>query len=435
MNDETTDPAGGGTRSTAPTPGAANAIVSFCQQCGRALTTGSQRRVGAGIFCEPCAGVRIAATGGWQPVNADGSPGAYTSYPTLTPQASKSGEPNPILAGFLGLVPGVGAMYNGQYPKGAIHLVVFVVLVSLADNVNWVFWWFVWGWIFYQAFDAYHTAQARRDGQPLPDPFGWNELGERLVVARQGTTFTPPAPYAAPARSPAPPPPTQPPPTPPMRDEPTTAFTGFAAEMPLAAEAPLEPTAFVPPAPPAQPASAVYGTAAARMPYAATYTGASGPPAGAVPEIAPSSQRFPAGAAWLIGLGVLFLLGNLLPSWRLDGRWFVPVLLGGIATWIGAGRMATAMEIQRKSVIGAYGAPFVSSLAGLLLGPSLIFTVAILLGLQNASIIPLRHSWPGLLIVWGALLLVERSSNLTSSSTTPSNSGPIVPPTADAPLR
>ena len=35
------------------------------------------------------------------------------------------------------------------------------------------------GWVFYQAFEAYHTAKARRDGLPLPDPFGLNNIRTR----------------------------------------------------------------------------------------------------------------------------------------------------------------------------------------------------------------------------------------------------------------
>ncbi|MGI4828262.1 MAG: hypothetical protein ACRYFU_08750, partial [Janthinobacterium lividum] len=158
-------------------------VVAFCQQCGRGLTASSQRRIGTAIFCEPCGSLRDAQPG-WAPVNTGNQPPYPAGVPNTRPDQTPS-EPNPILAGFLGLIPGVGAMYNGQYAKGVIHLIIFVVLVSLADNLNWVLWWFVWGWIFYQGFEAYHTAQARRDGQPLPDPFGWNELGERLGFARQ----------------------------------------------------------------------------------------------------------------------------------------------------------------------------------------------------------------------------------------------------------
>src|SRR5208282_4607388 len=84
--------------------------------------------------------------------------------------------PHPVLAAFLGLIPGVGAMYNGQFIKGLIHIVIFAVLVSAA-HVYGIFGLFIAGWVFYQVFEAYHTAKARRDGEPLPDPLGLNEVG------------------------------------------------------------------------------------------------------------------------------------------------------------------------------------------------------------------------------------------------------------------
>jgi hypothetical protein len=56
---------------------------------------------------------------------------------------------------------------------------VFAVLVSLA-NENGIFGLFVAGWIAYMVIEAHHTACARRDGTPLPNPFGLNDLSERL---------------------------------------------------------------------------------------------------------------------------------------------------------------------------------------------------------------------------------------------------------------
>ena len=48
-------------------------------------------------------------------------------------RASLSG-PNPAAAAVLGLIPGVGAMYNGQFIKGFIHVVIFAVLVTAPAN-------------------------------------------------------------------------------------------------------------------------------------------------------------------------------------------------------------------------------------------------------------------------------------------------------------
>jgi hypothetical protein len=72
-------------------------------------------------------------------------------------------------------------MYNGQFVKGMVHLAIFAVLVS-ASHVFGIFGLFVMGWIFYQMFDAYNTAKARRDGDPLPDPLGLNEVSSWFVT-------------------------------------------------------------------------------------------------------------------------------------------------------------------------------------------------------------------------------------------------------------
>ena len=103
------------------------------------------------------------------------------------------GMPNPNAAAVLGIIPGVGAMYNGQLFKGLIHVVIFAVLVSLTDYSG-IFGLFIAGWVFYQSFEAYHTAKARRDGLPLPDPFGLNELGNWLSHSFRGTPMPPNAP-------------------------------------------------------------------------------------------------------------------------------------------------------------------------------------------------------------------------------------------------
>jgi len=122
-------------------------VKSFCQSCGKALCVDCVKTTPGGqILCESCAT-------GWQAFQ----------QPFVAPPA---GIPNPTTAAFLGLIPGVGAMYNGQLFKGLIHVVVFAVLVSIADNYK-IFIMFVFAWVLYQSFEAFHTAKARRDGLPI----------------------------------------------------------------------------------------------------------------------------------------------------------------------------------------------------------------------------------------------------------------------------
>jgi hypothetical protein len=144
---------------------------------------------GKQILCKDCIGA-------WQQnYQAPAQP------PFVAPPPS---GPNPPAAAVLGLIPGVGAFYNGQYFKGFIHIVVFAVLISITEHYP-LFGLFIAAWIFYQSFEAFHTAKALRDGQTPPDPFGLNEVGNWLNL---GARLQPPGqPGAAgPATAGAPPP-------------------------------------------------------------------------------------------------------------------------------------------------------------------------------------------------------------------------------------
>ena len=110
---------------------------------------------------------------------------ANTTYATPNYQAAPPfpGQPNmivnpdvsPGLAFLLGLIPGVGAVYNAQYAKGLIHAVVFGMLVSILDRRELnggfepLFGILLSIWFFYMAFEAYHTAKRRSYGQPVDE--------------------------------------------------------------------------------------------------------------------------------------------------------------------------------------------------------------------------------------------------------------------------
>jgi hypothetical protein len=82
---------------------------------------------------------------------------------------------SPGLAFLLGFIPGVGAIYNGQYVKGLIHVVVLGVLISIVSNdemsgnLQPLFGMMIAVWVFYMAFEAYHTAKRRQLGQPVDE--------------------------------------------------------------------------------------------------------------------------------------------------------------------------------------------------------------------------------------------------------------------------
>lgn len=382
-----------GAQSAASARPESSAPAGFCQECGRGLTIGSLRRVGAGVFCPECAH-RAPASPGWQPVEP--APGAGRPSPYGQRTGSK-----PLAAALLGMIPGVGAMYNSQYAKGLMHLVVFGVLIAMAENISDVFYWFVWGWVFYQAFDAYHTAQARRDGQPLPDPFGWNDMSGRFMGFPSGSPQPFPGGKGAPQY---PSPPNESADVQPLPNDPyayarrppaSPTVASFNGENPYTSP-------FVSPAPGMNRSET--GTSMrppTQVPYSPIYTGPE-VPGSVMPTPLVGTRRFPVGALWLIGLGLLFLIWNVVPGWRVSGQWIAPLSLFAVACWSTLHRWP---RLRNR----AFGLGPDSTLVRVLTVPAMLFTIAILLSLQAAHVLSLAHSWPLLLVIWGMFLLAQRA--------------------------
>jgi hypothetical protein len=90
------------------------------------------------------------------------------------PPPIPEGAPSPGLAFILGLIPGVGAIYNSQYVKGLVHVVVFGMIISIlssnaAPGFEPLFGFMIPAWILYQAFEAYHTAKRRLYGYSVDE--------------------------------------------------------------------------------------------------------------------------------------------------------------------------------------------------------------------------------------------------------------------------
>ncbi len=131
------------------------AAVAFCRTCGRPLCQSCQRAVEGTIVCEDHAPQQIVA----QPA---------------PPPAHPNGDISPGLAFVLGLIPGVGAIYNGQYAKGIVHVVVFGMLISITASGSIggyepLFGLLIAIWYFYMPFEAYHTARKRQLGEPVDE--------------------------------------------------------------------------------------------------------------------------------------------------------------------------------------------------------------------------------------------------------------------------
>lgn len=133
-------------------------VAAYCRVCGMALAEDEVRWARGTIYCQahlPPAEPEAAA-------------------PAQVPPLASNPGVSPGLAFFLGLIPGVGAIYNGQYAKGIIHVVILGLLLSISSSdaaggleplfgmLTAVFW-------FYMAFEAYHTARRRMLGEPVEE--------------------------------------------------------------------------------------------------------------------------------------------------------------------------------------------------------------------------------------------------------------------------
>ncbi len=134
--------------------------TAYCRSCGKPLCEICKRVSAGTIFCEEHA--------------PNASQAAPYSQPAYTPPAVADPSSSPGLALFLGFIPGVGAIYNGQYAKGMVHAIIWGVLMSIADSraahgLEPVFVMTVVAWMAYMAFEAYHTARKRRMGEAVDE--------------------------------------------------------------------------------------------------------------------------------------------------------------------------------------------------------------------------------------------------------------------------
>ena len=149
--------------------------AGYCRNCGKAMCAACVRPVRDVLYCEDC----LAAILG-HPAAPSASAPAPSAPPQLPPALLPSTQPttgpNPVLAFFLGFLPGLGAFYNEQYGKGMIHLAIFLVLFILGVNgamsngAEAALWICISAFWIYMPIDAARTAQAKRSGQTLADP-------------------------------------------------------------------------------------------------------------------------------------------------------------------------------------------------------------------------------------------------------------------------
>jgi TM2 domain-containing membrane protein YozV len=107
-----------------------------------------------------------------QTISADATQAASSPWTAAAPPVTANRpdlSASPGLAFILGFIPGVGAIYNGQYAKGLIHVLILGALISIAssgvsEDVAPLIGISIAAWFFYMAFEAYHTAKRRQLG-------------------------------------------------------------------------------------------------------------------------------------------------------------------------------------------------------------------------------------------------------------------------------
>ncbi|MGH9627570.1 MAG: LiaI-LiaF-like domain-containing protein [Bryobacteraceae bacterium] len=148
-------------------------IVGYCRVCGKALTQESVRPAQGTLYCEEHFPVQQTTSGAYA-----GGTGQTTGQSGHSPYTSPytGGDPgaSPGLAFVLGLIPGVGAIYNGQYAKGLVHVVILGLLISIlaseaTGGMEPLFGLLTAIWIIYMPFEAYHTALKRQRGEVVDE--------------------------------------------------------------------------------------------------------------------------------------------------------------------------------------------------------------------------------------------------------------------------
>lgn len=167
--------------------------TGYCRNCGKPLCAQCAREVRGALYCEQCLANMMAPQGPAAsfaaPPVAPVAPPPYVYAAPLEPQG-----PNPGTACALGFIPGLGAVYNGEYVKGLIHVVIFGGLIAvmsngdnMPDGITAMVAIFFAIFYCYMPIEAYRTARAKRMGLPVTGFFG-ETVAPSPTPAGPGTT-------------------------------------------------------------------------------------------------------------------------------------------------------------------------------------------------------------------------------------------------------
>ena len=146
------------------------AATAYCRTCGKPVATNAAATPSEPYIARSTCPAPAPRSGRGQP------PAAAPARIPARRRAPRIAYPDvsPGLAFFLGWIPGVGAIYNGQYAKGLVHAVIWGILCSITNSravhgMEPIFGMLMSAWWSYMAFEAYHTARKRRAGEPVDE--------------------------------------------------------------------------------------------------------------------------------------------------------------------------------------------------------------------------------------------------------------------------
>jgi hypothetical protein len=152
--------------------------TAYCRTCGMPVCEECRRDAFGTVYCAEHAPAAVPPqTPPPMPGFAPPPPGAMPPPPVggfAPPPFRAQSTVSPALAFFLGLIPGVGAIYNGQYAKGLVHAIVWGLLMSIsnsraANGLEPIFVMLVIAWWAYMAFEAHRTAQRLQAGEAVDE--------------------------------------------------------------------------------------------------------------------------------------------------------------------------------------------------------------------------------------------------------------------------
>jgi Domain of unknown function (DUF5668)/B-box zinc finger len=179
----------------------------FCRNCGKPLCPACVRPIRDVLYCEDCLAHVVGLPPAPAPANpaaaapasnlADGrlAPVPSSTIPQGVPAPGSTAPSSPVLAFILGLIPGLGAVYNGEYNKALLHIVIFAGIIlgislDLGSGAQAVLICALVIFPFYMAIDAVRTVKARQTGEKYQDPLEnitkQRAIGPILLIALGG---------------------------------------------------------------------------------------------------------------------------------------------------------------------------------------------------------------------------------------------------------